>query len=100
MYAETAFSGCRWPQSALLRKSGEGRFEIAIGSGVRNNELQAKRTAAACRSATADWAAGPAGSTRMPKGAAWLSDRGAIAFVSALARSLSRRCRRGSRRAG
>jgi hypothetical protein len=26
-----------------LRKSREGRFEIAIGSGIRNNELQAQR---------------------------------------------------------
>ena len=30
----------------LLRKSCEGRFEIAVGSGIRNNELQAQR---ACR---------------------------------------------------
>jgi hypothetical protein len=28
--------------NALLRKSYEGRFEIAIGSGVRNNKLQAQ----------------------------------------------------------
>jgi hypothetical protein len=27
----------------LLRKSCEGRFEIAIGSGIHNNELQAQR---------------------------------------------------------
>ena len=26
----------------LLRKSCEGRFEIAIGSGIHNNELQAR----------------------------------------------------------
>jgi putative tryptophan/tyrosine transport system substrate-binding protein len=29
--------------NALLRKSCEGRFEIAIGSGIHNNELQAQR---------------------------------------------------------
>jgi hypothetical protein len=29
--------------NALLRKTCEGRFEIAIGSGVRNNKLQAQR---------------------------------------------------------
>jgi hypothetical protein len=29
--------------NALLRKTGEGRFEIAIGSCVRNNDLQAQR---------------------------------------------------------
>ena len=28
---------------ALLRKTCEGRFEIAIGSGVHNNELKAQR---------------------------------------------------------
>jgi len=27
----------------LLRKSCEGRFEIAIGSGINNKEVQAKR---------------------------------------------------------
>ncbi len=32
--------------NTLLRKSCEGRFEIAIGSGIHNNELQAQR---ACR---------------------------------------------------
>ena len=32
--------------NASLRKSREGRFEIAIGSGIHNNELQAQR---ACR---------------------------------------------------
>ena len=32
--------------NALLRKSCEGRFEIAIGSGIHNNKLQAQR---ACR---------------------------------------------------
>ena len=29
--------------NALLRKSGEGHFEITIGSGIHNNELQAQR---------------------------------------------------------
>ena len=29
--------------NAPLRKSCEGRYEIAIGSGIRNNELQAQR---------------------------------------------------------
>ena len=29
--------------NALLRKSCEGRFEIAIGSGIHNNELKAQR---------------------------------------------------------
>ena len=29
--------------NALLRKSCEGRFEIAIGSGIHNKELQAQR---------------------------------------------------------
>src|SRR6516225_4736979 len=29
--------------NALLRKTCEGRFEIAIGSCIRNNELQAQR---------------------------------------------------------
>jgi hypothetical protein len=29
--------------NVLLRKSCEGRFEIAIGSGIHNNELQAQR---------------------------------------------------------
>jgi hypothetical protein len=29
--------------NALLRKSCEGRFEIALGSGINNNELQAQR---------------------------------------------------------
>src|SRR6516165_2094187 len=33
--------------NALLRKTCEGRFEIAIGSGIPNNELQAQR--ARCR---------------------------------------------------
>jgi hypothetical protein len=33
--------------NALLRKTCEGRFEIAIGSGIHNNELQAQR--ARCR---------------------------------------------------
>jgi hypothetical protein len=33
--------------NALLRKTREGRFEIAIGSGCHNNELQAQR--ARCR---------------------------------------------------
>jgi hypothetical protein len=28
---------------ALLRKGCEGRFEVAIGSGIPNNELQAQR---------------------------------------------------------
>ena len=32
--------------NAVLRESCEGRFEIAIGSGIHNNELQAQR---ACR---------------------------------------------------
>jgi hypothetical protein len=32
--------------NALLRQSCEGRFEIAIGSGIHNNELQTQR---ACR---------------------------------------------------
>jgi hypothetical protein len=31
----------------LLRKTSEGRFETAVGSGVNNNKLQAQR---ACRS--------------------------------------------------
>ena len=26
----------------LLRKTGEGRFELAIGAGIHNNELQAQ----------------------------------------------------------
>ena len=30
------------PTNALLRKTGEGRFEIAIGPGMPNNELQAQ----------------------------------------------------------
>ena len=29
--------------NALLRKTGEGRFEIAISSGIHNSELQAQR---------------------------------------------------------
>jgi hypothetical protein len=29
--------------SVLLRKSCEGCFEIAVGSGIHNNELQAQR---------------------------------------------------------
>jgi len=29
--------------NVLLRKSGEGRFEIALVSGIQNNELQAQR---------------------------------------------------------
>src|SRR5881394_519152 len=31
------------PTNALLRKSCEGRFEIAGGSGIHDNELQAQR---------------------------------------------------------
>ena len=34
------------PTNALLRKTCEGRFEIAIGAGIQNNELQ---TQGACR---------------------------------------------------
>jgi hypothetical protein len=30
--------------NALLRKSSEGRLEIAVGSGVQNKELAAQRT--------------------------------------------------------
>src|SRR5262249_6098211 len=55
--------------NALLREGCEGRFEIAIGSGVHNNELQAER-AAAQRSATTNWVDGAAGSTRTPNRAA------------------------------
>ena len=29
--------------NTLLRKSCEGRFEIAVGSGINDNELQAQR---------------------------------------------------------
>ena len=49
--------------NALLRKTCEGRFEIAIGSGIHNNELQTRVGAAACRSAMRDWIFGSAGST-------------------------------------
>ena len=31
------------PANTLLRKICEGRFEIAFGSGIHNNELQAQR---------------------------------------------------------
>src|SRR6516162_7848472 len=38
--------------NALLRKSCKGRFEIALGSGIHNNELQAQRAPGRLRLAT------------------------------------------------
>ena len=61
---------------ALLRKSCESRFKIAIGSGILNNGFQAELRAAACRSAIMS---GVAGKGRVPENA----DRGAIVIVSA-----------------
>jgi hypothetical protein len=43
LFSVPARGGTRADQdrtNALLRKTGEGHFEIAIGSGTRDNELQ------------------------------------------------------------
>jgi hypothetical protein len=58
-----ADQGCT---NAVLRKKCEGGFEIAVGSGINDSQLQASVRAAACKSAMMDWVAGKAGSTSTP----------------------------------
>jgi hypothetical protein len=53
-----------------LRKSCERRFEVAIGSGFNDNELQPSVRAAASTSATMDWVPGNSGFVRTPNRAA------------------------------
>jgi hypothetical protein len=51
---------------ALLRKSCECRFEIAIGAGVQNKQLQAQRASPHLRVAMSVWTSGCAGENAEP----------------------------------